>query len=198
MAYGMEAVHRFPGSPQFCLDVIGGLIERGVDVAAAAEVPDPHTAGFGHAFGFIAQRLFRGSAFPIAPILLNTYFPPNVPTAARCYDVGTMIRDVITEIPGQMRVAVIASGGLSHFVTDETLDRGVLRALEQSDRAHLRSVPRAALRSGSSEILNWIMVGGAVCGLRHAWTQYVPVYRTAAGTGVGMGFILWEQPTPAR
>jgi hypothetical protein len=59
-----------------------------------------------------------------------------------------------------MRVAVAASGGLSHFVVDEILDRRVLDAIKKKDAQRLRSLPRGALHSGSSEILNWVMVAG--------------------------------------
>ena len=49
-------------------------------------------------------------------------------------------------------VAIIASGGLSHFVVDEELDRGLLGALERNDAAALRSIPRHRLHSAGSEV----------------------------------------------
>jgi hypothetical protein len=189
--YGMDYVHHYRGAPDAALAAIEGLIARGIDVSAAAEVADPKKAGFGHAFGFIVERLFRGRDIPILPVLLNTYFKPNVPTSARCYDVGRALREVI-EGWGDLRVAVIASGGLSHFVTDENLDRGVLTAITDKDAAHLRSVPPQALRSGSSEILNWILAAGALEDLTADWTRYLPIYRTPAGSGIGMGFLIWR------
>ena len=54
----------------------------------------------------------------------------------------------------------MASGGLSHFVVDEELDRRVMCALETGDAATLRAIPRPALKSGSSEILNWVLGTG--------------------------------------
>mgnify|MGYP006171140469 CR=1 FL=1 len=32
---------------------------------------------------------------------------------------------------------------------------------------------------------------GAAAGLATAWQEYVPLYRSAAGTGCGMGFAAW-------
>jgi hypothetical protein len=189
--YGMDVVHSYKGAPEAALAAIEGLIARGVDVGASAEVVDPRVAGFGHAFGFIAERLFRGRQYPILPVLLNTYFKPNVPTAARCYDIGRALREILVDW-GDLRVAVIASGGLSHFVTDEALDRGLLTAIAERDVAHLRAVPPEALRSGSSEILNWILAAGALEELSADWTNYFPVYRTPAGSGIGMGFLIWR------
>ena len=191
VGYGMDEVHEYAGAPQAALRAIDGLIQRGVDIGAAAEVTDPRRAGFGHAYGFIAERLFRDREFPILPVLLNTYFRPNVPTAARCYEVGRMLRMVLEE-SGEERIAVIASGGLSHFVTDEALDGGVLTAIRDRDANHLKSVHANALRSGSSEILNWILASGALEHLAADWSEYQPVYRTPAGSGIGMGFMIWQ------
>jgi len=124
--------------------------------------------------------------------MLNTYFPPNVPRPGRCYDVGAAIGRAIERFPGPERVGIVASGGLSHFVVDEELDRTVLQAFRDHDDATLRAVRPAALRSGNSEILNWIMTAGAVPHLDVAWTDYVPVRRTPAGTGIGLAFMTWS------
>jgi hypothetical protein len=74
---------------------------------------------------------------------------------------------------------------------DEALDHQVLDAIGTGDHATLRSIPRGALNSGSSEILNWIVTAGAVQGLPLRWKEYYPLYRTPAGTGVGAGFAVW-------
>jgi hypothetical protein len=191
VGYGMDRVHTYRGAREAAMQVIEGLIEAGVDIGASSEVTEPRRAGFGHAYGFIAERLFRGRDYPMLPVLLNTYFRPNVPTSARCYDIGACLRPLLEALP-QARIAVVASGGLSHFVTDETLDRGVLEAIRAGNRAHLRSIPSCALRSGSSEILNWILAAGALEKLAADWFDYVPVHRTPAGSGIGMGFMIWR------
>jgi 3-O-methylgallate 3,4-dioxygenase len=90
------------------------------------------------------------------------------------------------------RVAVIASGGLTHFVIDEALDRRVLDSIAAKDAAALGAIPRDQLRSGNSEILNWITAAGALDGLTPAILDYIPGYRTPAGTGTGMAFAQWE------
>jgi hypothetical protein len=53
-------------------------------------------------------------------------------------------------------------------------------------------LPAELLNSGSSEIRNWITVGGALGDLRNDFTEYYPVYRTPAGTGCGMAFASWS------
>ena len=152
---------------------------------------DPHKNGFGHAYGFIVKRLFQGRTIPIVPIMLNTYFPPNVPSAKRCHKLGQAIRAIIEASSSNVRVAIVASGGLSHFIVDEQLDRQVMTALLERDAKTLQAIPREALHSGSSEILNWITLGGAVEHLAPTWHEYQPIYRTPAGTGVGTAFAIW-------
>jgi len=189
--YLMDAKHAIPGHAAFALTLIHGLVDQGIDVTAVADSGTDDKAGLGHAFGFIAKRLYRERAIPMVPILLNTYFPPNVPTAARCHDIGRCLRQVIENDPSGLRVAIVASGGLSHFVVDEDLDRRVMAALVSRDHDVLRSLPRCALNSGSSEILNWVLTAGAMDGLSVTWSEYLPLQRTPAGTGVGAGFVIW-------
>jgi hypothetical protein len=188
--YMMDRVHVLPGAPQLALEVIQGLLDRNVDIATSAWVEDPSKAGFGHAYGFIVNRLFRGRQIPVLPVLLNTYYPPNVASAARCHDIGQALRGALEASPTDLRVAVIASGGLSHFVVDEALDRRVLAGIGGGADL-LRSIPRGALNSGSSEILNWVLAAGALEGLPLSWSAYEPIYRTPAGTGVGVAFAVW-------
>jgi hypothetical protein len=190
-AYMQDQVRPLTTEPAFALRLIEGLVDAGVDVATCDRVDEPLKRGFGHAYGFVVKRLLRERPVPIVPVLLNTYFPPNVPTAARCFDVGQAMRQVIEAMPGEQRVAVVASGGLSHFVVDEALDRLVLQALKTKDHAALRAIPRHALLAGSSEILNWVMVAGIVDGLQVQSAEYLPLRRTPAGTGVGAGFVHW-------
>jgi hypothetical protein len=152
----------------------------------------PAGRSLGHAFTFPRYRLGLRADTPIVPVFVNTYYPPNVPSAARCHDLGLALRRAVESWPQDARVAVIASGGLTHFVIDEGLDRRVLDCIAAKDAAGLRAIPRSSLRSGNSEILNWITAAGALDGLTPAVVDYIPGYRTPAGTGTGMGFARWN------
>jgi hypothetical protein len=189
--YLMEDVYRLRGHPELALQILEGLMDRDVDAASVAGVADPAKAGFGHAYGFIAKRLLRRE-IPMVPVLLNTYFPPNVVSSARAHDIGRKLREVIEAAPQDLRVAVVASGGLSHFVIDAEFDQHVIEALRHKDAAMLRAIPRHTLKSGTSETLNWIMTAGAVDHLEFQWSEYQPLYRTAAGTGTGAAFCVWS------
>ncbi len=130
---------------------------------------------------------------PMIPVLINTYLMPNQPSAARCFAFGRALANAIRTWPGTERIAVVASGGLSHFVIDTELDKTVLEGLANSDESVLSSLPKEKLQMGSSEILNWIVAGGALEDLRMQLVAYVPGYRSPAGTGVGMAFARWVQ-----
>jgi catalytic LigB subunit of aromatic ring-opening dioxygenase len=152
----------------------------------------PRHGPFGHAWSFVHQRLMRERIIPMVPVLLNTYFPPNQPTPRRCYQLGKAIREAVEAWPSGKRVGIIASGGLSHFVVDEALDRHVLEILAKKDAAAVAALPFASLESGNSEIRNWLAAAGALEHLHMQLVDYVPSYRSAAGTGVGMAFAVWQ------
>lgn len=203
MAHGylMDERRTIRGAHPLALRVLEGLVDKGFDLTSVAALPvsagaEGHPPGLGHAFGFIVKRLFRGRDTPILPLLLNTYYPPNVPTAARCHDIGRALRAVIESDDSDLRVAIVASGGLSHFVVDAELDQRILSAIRHGHPEVLRALTRGELNSGSSEILNWVLAAGALEALPATWSEYFPIYRTPAGTGVGAAFVLWAHEKP--
>jgi catalytic LigB subunit of aromatic ring-opening dioxygenase len=153
-----------------------------------------HEQGLPHGFAFIVKRLFNNQPRPIVPVFQNTCYPPNQPSARRSYQFGKAIGEAIKAWDGPERVAVIASGGLSHFVVDEELDRKLLTALEKKDASTLQALPKERLYSATSESLNWIAVAGAMEKepLKFDLVDYVPVYRTPANTGGGWAFGRWQ------
>ena len=169
------------------LHLIGELVDREFDIASSNGLAPGH--GEGHAHAFVRKRLMEDQDLPVVPVFLNTYYPPN---QRRCWRLGQAIREAVESYPGDARIGIVGSGGLSHFVVDEELDRGVIDALARKDGEALRSLPRKKLNSGSSEIRMWISVGGAVEHLDMAWSHYVPGYRTPAGSGTGLGFAYWS------
>lgn len=179
----------YPAHAEAGRHIVSSLVAGGFDIAASAETEAG--SGFGHAFAFVAGRLLAGYEVPVVPVLINTYFPPNQPTPARCYDLGAALKRAVDTLPGDLRVAVIASGGLSHFVVDEELDRTVLDAMRAGDADTLRTIDPARLNSGTSETRNWIAAAGAGAHLTARWTEYIPAWRTKAGTGTGLAFGLW-------
>ena len=182
-----SAARSYPVDAPLAHHMIDALMDGGFDIAQSKRLGKPR--GEGHAFGFVHRRLMRERIVPIVPIALNTYYPPNQPRPARCYALGQAIREAVSTMPGDARVGILASGGLSHFAVDEELDRMILRSMIEHDADALRRIPTRKLNSGSSEIRNWITVAGATEHLAAQWHDYVPCYRSAGGTGCGMGFL---------
>ncbi|MEQ1806147.1 MAG: protocatechuate 3,4-dioxygenase, partial [Burkholderiaceae bacterium] len=68
----------------------------------------------------------------------------------------------------------------------------VIAALRSRDAQALADLPRVQLNSGNSEIRNWICMAGAVEHLGLRSIEYIPAYRTPAGTGTGLCFGVWN------
>lgn len=188
--YGDGRDEILPVHSELARHVVEHLVEQEFDVSVSSALPKG--LGEGHAFAFIHSRILKRRRLPAVPIFMNTYYPPNQPTPHRCYRLGQKIREAVERWDHNARVAVVASGGLSHFVIDQELDASVLRGLEENDTELLTTLPTVKLNSGTSEIRNWIAMHGATEHLSHQWTGYVAAYRTAAGTGTGCGFAIWK------
>jgi 3-O-methylgallate 3,4-dioxygenase len=146
-----------------------------------------------HAFGFIYHQIMGDNPPPHVPILVNTFYPPTQPSMKRSIKFGQSLFDAIKAWKSDARVALIASGGLSHFVCDETLDARVLGYMENFDLDGLASVDDRSYQSGTSEVKLYtsVLVSMAALGAKMNLVDYVPCYRTPAGTGEGMGFFYW-------
>jgi 3-O-methylgallate 3,4-dioxygenase len=180
----------YPVAQPLAKHLAASLKAQGFGVTAAET--KAKGAPMGHAFAFVETQLMRGSPVPVVPVLLNALYPPNQPTPQQCLEIGEAIAKAIDKYPEDARIGIVASGGLSHFVIDEELDRGVIKALTEKDEAALAAVPLNKLNSGSAEIRNWICAAGALKSLQIEHIDYIPGYRTKAGTGTGLCFAIWR------
>jgi len=100
-----------------------------------------------------------------------------------------LIRHPLTE-----HVGLFAHGQGQAFAVNEALDREVLTAVEQGDKAKLIAIPHNLLQEGTSEIKNWIPLAAVMkaTGLMPSRIDYVPCYRSEAGTGNAMAFTYWQ------
>jgi hypothetical protein len=184
----------YPGVPELGRHIIDTLIEHDIDVAACKEWPKRTRNGASHAFGHIYRQVMRDKVVPNVPIYQNTFYPPNQPTARRAYRFGEVVGEAIRSWPSDLRVGVFASGGMSHFVIDEDFDRKFVAALRAKDRDYLTSIPLSELQSGTSELKSWISLAGVLAPLDTEMHEldYVPCYRSLAGSGTANGFYWWD------
>jgi len=192
-----KAAKTYPGHPALGLHLIESLMEQNFDVATSQVLPErkeSRLTGLPHAFGFYYQRIMGDFATPCVPIFTNTFYPPNRPSGKRCYDMGLALAKAIKDWDKDLRVAILGSGGMSHFVVDEKFDRDFLEAFADRDPAKLLAIPDNYYRSGNSELKNWIPTKSAMdaAGLKMTLVDYQPLYRSVAGTGSGMGFGYWR------
>ncbi|HYF18689.1 MAG TPA: protocatechuate 3,4-dioxygenase [Ramlibacter sp.] len=188
-----------PGQPSLGRHLIEHAIRAGFDVAQSqwmreADQRISFSTGAPHAFGFVYRNVMGDEVIPHVPVILNTFYPPNQPTAARCWTFGQALGRAVREWPHDLRVAVFGSGGLSHFVIDEDFDRRFIQAVAAGDGAALGALEESWLQSGTSECKNWITAAGMLegAGLRAEVVEQVACYRSPAGTGTGTGFVCWR------
>ncbi len=186
----------YPCPSGLAAHMVSETIRDGFDTTSVGEQPTTNgqPRQLGHSHGFVYRRILNSRPVPLIPVLVNTYYPPNQPTPKRCVEFGRALARAIKSWKGNERVGVVASGGLSHFVVEEDLDHRLLTAMQKRDYQTLMREPDVHFRSGSSETKNWLVVAGmlAETELQMNLLDYVPCYRSEAGTGSGMGFALWQ------
>ncbi len=89
------------------LEMANQLIGAGFDIAFSTRLVIDH--GISHAI----QYLTLEGQIPIVPFMVNCFAPP-LPKLSRCIQLGRAIGQVIAQMPDDLSVAIIASGGLSH------------------------------------------------------------------------------------
>ncbi|HXQ52480.1 MAG TPA: hypothetical protein VN802_15405 [Stellaceae bacterium] len=186
----------YPCQPELARHLITSLIADEFDVAQMNSLPTGPRGhnGVPHAFGFVYRKIMRDDVIPHVPLIVNNYYEPNKPTVKRCAAFGRAVARALRSAPGESRVALIASGGLTHFAIDEELDRTVLDAFAAGDLERVERIPEAMFRSpGTGEIKNWIPLAAAALelGMKMTLIDYVPCYRSEAGTGTAMAFAYW-------
>ncbi len=185
----------YPGQPELALHIIHNFMNDGFDVAHSRRIPAGRHGNHSipHAYGFIYRRIMNDEVIPNVPIFINTFYPPNQPTLLRCYEFGESLRRAIESWESDLTVAVIASGGLTHFVVEEDLDEDVIASMKAKDVKKLTNLPAERFNAGTSEIRNWITTSAVMngIGLEMEMIDYVPCYRSEAGSGNAMGFAQW-------
>jgi len=155
---------RYPVHEALAGRILEDGLEAGFDFAASWSAP------LDHAFLSPLTTLYGDRPMPpLVPFWVNCFVQP-LPTARRCYAAGEHIARVIAE--GPWNVGIIATGGLSHFpglslarvgTSDVEFDRRIVAWMENAAHAQLTALTTKELHeSGSHELLNWMVLLGAV------------------------------------
>lgn len=187
--YGQEPADH-PVASDLAYRLITDLMSGGFDPAHSKYLR-PEQA-MSHSFGYVYRRMMPDRVIPTIPVSINTYYPPNNISPLRAFQLGAAIRKAVEAWPEDLRVAVVATGGLSHFVIDEAFDQVLLKAMASGSAEDHANLPLAKIQSGNSEFRCWSALAGAVQGLKMDLIDYVPCYRSLAGTGCATAFATWR------
>jgi AmmeMemoRadiSam system protein B len=142
-------------------DLLDKLVNADFDMAYSQD------AVLGHAFAAVYEWVIEDRKIPVVPIFVNAYLPP-LPTARRCEKLGKAIAKVIAGRPE--RVAVIASGGMSHFPgtwkypqPDFQFDYWAIAQMEKGNNEALLSLTSEQFDVvGNTEMLSWMIMFGMI------------------------------------
>ena len=185
----------YPGASDLADHILRSLADEDFDLAQSDQTPSgAPRGGIPHAYGFFYHTILQDRTPPSVPIILNVHFPHNTPKLHRCLELGRALYRAISTFTGYQRVALMASGGLTHFVIDEEFDRRVIAAMEAGDEDALAGLPESYFKVGTAEIKNWYPVIAAMnaAGRKYHQIDYIPCYRSEAGTGNAMCFAYWQ------
>lgn len=155
--------------PEAAQSIAQHLVDARVDIAFSGKMQVDH--GISHA----VQYLLPGVDAPVLPLVVNMFAPP-LPRLDRCEQVGAELAAAVVALPGDRRVVVVASGGLSHALPwpdwrrpesadDEFMVEAFLDGRENwSDydtrrREIIVNAPARLNEDFDAEVLSWIESG---------------------------------------
>lgn len=179
---------RYPGAAGLGEALFAGLLARDFDPALVA-------GGYGFDEGFaVPLTLLTGErAVPVVPVVVNTLHPPY-PSLGRCWSLGRALRQAIEDQDRAARVAVLGTGGLSHWVglarageINGAFDRAVIAALGSGDPERLLALTDHDIDqagNGAHEIRAWVVAAGVAGAVPFDLLAYEPVPAWLTGTCV--------------
>lgn len=186
----------YKGAPEAANTIIETLIDNDFDVSTSERLPlvDGVPHGIPHAFGFLYRRIMRDNPPPSVPIFTNIGCEPNIVRAKRVVQLGHAVKKAIDKLPSDLRVATISSGGFSHFTIDEEFDGEVMEAMKAGDEAKCATFPEPFFWGNTCETKSWFpnVALANDLGMKLTMVDYVPCYRSLAGTGQAMAFGYWS------
>jgi protocatechuate 4,5-dioxygenase beta chain len=166
--FGTRPLPTVPGDADLSWFLAQELIYGGFDMTVCQEMKVDH--------GLMAPLPLLFSHDPswavrIVPIVINVIQHP-LPTARRCFALGQAIRRAVEAFPGDLRVAIAGTGGMSHQLHGErfghlnsTWDNWWLDTIERNpgvlaDLSHLEIMEAAGAEA--VELIMWLTMRGAM------------------------------------
>ena len=195
----MKESRTYPCDADTARTVLEGLVDACFDVSICENFPEHRLMSHAHAEPLM-RILLPEADVPIVPVYVNAVHWP-APTPARCYAFGETIANIVnTRLPDK-RIAVYASGGLSHFTAgypwrvyrgpfgygtiSEDFDRKIIRWMSEGRVEEIKKLTsNDLLDHGNIEFRSWIVAIGMVGNVPAQMLAYEPLYRALTGMGV--------------
>ncbi len=168
--------HNLPIARGMAEDLLNKLVvDHNFDLAYSED------AELGHAFSIPFEYVIGKRDIPVIPFFTNVYVPP-LPTPKRCAALGKAIAEIVKG--RKERVAIIASGGMSHFPgtrkylhPEFDFDRWLVSQFEAGNPEALLNMTGTQLDEvGNTEMLNWAVMFGAIGPLEGELIDYIPTW----------------------
>src|SRR6188474_3141646 len=168
--------HNLPIHRELAEDILNKLVtDHNFDMAYSED------AELGHAFSIPFEYVIGKRPIPVIPFFTNVYVPP-LPTPKRCAALGKAIASIVKG--RKERVAIIASGGMSHFPgtrkylhPEFDFDRWLVAQFESGNTDALLNMTGTQLDEvGNTETLNWATMFGAIGPEPGELIEYLPTW----------------------
>jgi len=186
--WGLRPVAPFPGFPELSWHLIESAVDDGFDITMCQEMLVDH--------GFVVphQLLWPGNDRPIksVPVCINTVIHP-LPRPDRCLALGHAIGKAVESFPGDEKVVILGTGGLSHQLDGERagfinreFDLQCMNAIVDDPEWIARhSILDLVEKAGAQgvEVIQWLIMRGALLGdITELHRNYhIPISNTGAG-----------------
>ena len=184
--------HRIlPGHPGIAMHIAETALASGFEPSLS------HRLKLDHGFCIPLWRMELARLPRIVPMIVNSIEPP-LPSIRRCLEWGGLLKQSIESYGEPLRVAILATGGLSHSIgeptmgaIDEPFDQECIRLFKQGKKTDLvrfleTNLPKTG--NGAEEVRNWVVAHGAAGGRGFELIDYLPVPKVI----VGCGFAAWR------
>lgn len=192
--WGRRDIPDFQGAADLSWHLVDTLVENHFDPLVCRDIEVDHGLQ-------VPMQLFFGKpeAWPVkvVPIWVNTVQYP-IPTPQRCWEMGTVLRKAIESFPGDERVVIMGTGGLSHqlqgsragFINRDA-DLAWLEGIAR-DPEHYRQMSREdyveTFGSEGAELIMWLVMRGAM----NSQVNLVHKHYHAPASMTGAGMVVLE------
>lgn len=187
---GVRDLPPVAGNPQFARHLGMSLCADEFDMAFFQDKPLDH--GFFSPMSALLDHDASGWPTTVVPLQVGVLQFP-IPGARRCYKLGQALRRAIDSYPEDLRVAVMATGGLSHQVHGERAgfnnvpwDHQFMDAITNDPEALAQMTHAELAEQGGlegAEVIMWLIMRGALAGnVKKVHSGYYLPSMTGIGT----------------